>query len=168
MILRMKAFRRKRKQSVLGRETCPVITFEKMRARGSALIRAYAGDESVGEVFLEKDPVGNVPYVANIRVKPELQRCGVGTQLYEQAAQFACRVFRKPLHSDIYRSEMTDRFWQKQVQKGRAVCVTKVPRSMVEKGLPPDAFAIGRSGCKRYRLMCPAPPVLSRADRRHR
>jgi GNAT superfamily N-acetyltransferase len=148
----------------LGHSTCPVVTFRRRSPpKGSGirgvLIEAVADKRDVvGHIIVVKE--NDVPYVSDIRVLPQLQRCGLGTKLYEQAAQFACKAFKKPLHSSIERSAMSDRFWQKQVAKGRAVCVARTHEPPAEQ---PDWVPVpGRSGCVRYRLTCPAPTDLSK------
>lgn len=85
--------------------------------------------------------------VTNSIVKPSYRRRGIGTQLYERAAEVACRDFGLPLASDRHtsRSKFADAFWKKQVKKKRAVC-------------------IGDSGgkrCRMYMLSCPAPASLA-------
>lgn len=147
-------------------DACPVVTFKRREPpKGSgirgAAIDAIVNGESVGRAIVV---YGNsVPYVSDIRVSPKLQRCGVGTKLYEQAARFACKTFREPLHSDVERSAMSNRFWQKQVEKGRAVCVAKTGAPDIS--VPDWMATTGRGGCTRYRLSCPAPTDLSRQRR---
>lgn len=159
----------KRKRKSLGREACPVVTFRRRSPpKGSsirgAFIEAIADRQSVGHAIVVKED--GAPYVSDIRVSAELQRCGLGTRLYEQAAQYACDALAEPLHSDITRSVMSDRFWQKQVTKGRAVCVRAARYSVppVPDWMPTE----GRSGCVRYRLTCPAPTDLSKRKRARR
>lgn len=155
----------KRRKPLAG--SCPVVTFQRREPpKGSgirgAAIDAIVDGESVGRAIVVYGE--GVPYVSDIRVADELKRCGVGTKLYEQAAQFACKTFKEPLHSDFERSAMSNRFWQKQVAKGRATCVSKTHDTSTET---PDWLATtGRGGCVRYRLSCPAPKDLSRRRRR--
>jgi GNAT superfamily N-acetyltransferase len=59
--------------------------------------------------------------VGLINVDRDLQRCGVGTRLYERAARIACKRGVK-LRSDTSRSNKAEAFWRKQERKGRVVC----------------------------------------------
>lgn len=82
------------------------------------------------------------------------RRHGIGTQLYEKAAEVACEEFGLPLASDrsTSRSKMSEGFWKKQLKKKRARC-------------------IGESGSKRCYmavLSCPAPVSLDGTRRRRR
>lgn len=155
----------------------PFYTSEGVVLRGIEAHRAdlKANDNPVGMVNVRQDN-GGAPRVTYIGVSEQYQRCGVGTQLYERAAQLACKTFKKPLRSDVERSAMADGFWQKQVRKGRAVCLDTVS-AREDDGY--DAIpAHGRSGCYQYALLkCPAPPSLAgvrsrngrkRAARTHR
>ena len=160
---------------------CPIIKFKRSEPpknyyteiRG-ALIEATVGGQSVGKVIVVKEG-GGVPYVSFIRVEPEMQRCGLGTKLYEQAASYTCKAFKEPLHSDRERTAMSDGFWAKQVVKGRAACVSRMrnrPEVYESESywsiFNPEDPAIGRSGCERYKLTCPAPKDLSRRKRKRR
>jgi len=159
-----------RKHQQFGREACPVVVFRRRQPpKGSgirgALIEALVDKRNVvGHVIVVK--ADGVPYVSDIRVSPQMQRCGLGTKLYEQAAQYTCEAFKKPLHSDVERSAMSDGFWKKQVKKGRAVCTVQAqePASSTPDWIPVE----GRSGCARYRLSCPAPIDLSQPPPRRR
>jgi len=147
-------------------ETCPRVTFRRREPpKGSgirgAFIEAVVDRESVGHAIVVK--TNGVPYVSDVRVFPKMQRCGLGTQLYEQAAQFACAKFKQPLHSDVERSAMSDNFWRKQVQKGRAVCTA--PARSPASDVPDWVATTGRSSCSRFRLTCPAPMSLAKRYR---
>lgn len=104
----------------------------------------------------------NIAYVSHVLVDEAFHRCGVGTQLYERAAKIACKDFKHPLHSDVERTGYAQAFWEKQIRKGRAVCIARAPaRNPIEMHEP----VVGRGGCERYKLTCPAPKSLARARR---
>jgi GNAT superfamily N-acetyltransferase len=86
---------------------------------------------------------GRVMQVRAARVVPGAQRKGVGTKLYERAAQIACRDFGAPLASDSDRTAAAEGFWRKQVTKRRARAVDDI-----------------------YVLNCPVPKSLKGARRR--
>jgi len=67
------------------------------------------------------EPSGDL-HVKLIEVEPSIQRCGIGTQLYEKVAHWTRRK-KVRLLSDTHRSTDSESFWQKQVRKGRAECV---------------------------------------------
>lgn len=94
-------------------------------------------------------------YVERVDVDPKFQRCGIGTQLYTLAARAACAK-RMKLSSDIVRTAMSDGFWQKQVKKGRARCVSTADPVIAERAEREDVEdwipRYGRSGCDRYEL----------------
>lgn len=61
--------------------------------------------------------------VSSIDLHPRAQRKGLGTKLYEVAAEIACN-YDLPLVSDRLRSRFAEAFWRKQLAKGRAYAVT--------------------------------------------
>ena len=145
------------------KKSCPVVRFVVHTINStdirSATIEALVNGKQVGKAGVVKDR-SKPPYVWNIWVDPKTQRCGIGTKLYEQAASYACKALREPLHSDRLRTAMSDGFWAKQVAKGRASCATRTTKPSGK--LDPKQPIIGRSGCERFRLTCPAPVDLSR------
>jgi GNAT superfamily N-acetyltransferase len=83
-----------------------------------------------GEIDVEFNLDNGVPVSAQIKwisVRSDMQRCGVGTKLYERAARLACADGLK-LQSDTVRSSNAEAFWEKQVRKKRAVCLGPHPR----------------------------------------
>jgi hypothetical protein len=146
--------------------TCPVYTFELNDHSGSFEIIARDGTGMKAGV-IKVDEVestiegGYIPLVSWSHTELGHRRCGLGTKLYERAAQAACKLFQEPLHSDLTRSGMSDGFWQKQVKKGRAICVLK--------GDPPASYRLetdtikDRSSCIQYRLKTCAVTVLDGA-----
>lgn len=106
--------------------------------------------------------VVGVPYASHVEVDPEVRRCGIATALYEAAARAACKEFKAPLHSDKERSRAAQGFWQKQIAKGRAVCIkaTEPGRDDYEGPIS------NRGGCELYKLSCPAPKSLARGSAR--
>lgn len=82
----------------------------------------YAFDVSnaaglVASFSLEPRSYGLV--VTDIGVADGWRRSGIGTLIYEFAAELACRL-ETPLVSDAYRSHFAEAFWRKQLAKGRA------------------------------------------------
>lgn len=103
--------------------------------------------------------------VANTRVNATVQRCGVGTKLYEAAAQFGCTQLGAPLRSDYGRSAAAQSFWEKQVKKGRATCAKWIAGEVEAPDTRESAY--GRGNCDHYVLTCPI-ETLSRRRRRSR
>jgi GNAT superfamily N-acetyltransferase len=89
-------------------------------------VTAYEGKKMVGRVGVIKWNPPATPHktfmrVARIDVDESVRRQGVGTKLYERAARVACEArYDVPLASDTDRSPMSESFWRKQVDKGRA------------------------------------------------
>lgn len=126
--------------------------------------RAVPGEIGMIQVFQYGDKKSTA--VGKLRVRAELHRGGLGTKLYEAAAEAACREFRQPLSSDYKRSLSAQRFWEKQVKKGRAVCVRPASMGRDDYGAPPERSIAGRGRCAVYRLKkCPAPKTLGRSRR---
>lgn len=96
----------------------------------------------------KKKIAGKVRFVVRgVNVLEQFRRKGLGTKLYEMAAQEACRR-RAPLASDERIGDMSREFWAKQIRKGRATVLSKKGGS--EKGERAPV----------YSLTCPAPPSL--------
>lgn len=139
---------------------------EKLNYGGRALaVKIEAYEQNVkkgpwlGRVIVKQAVADAPPFVSNVVVDDPHLRSGIGTKLYEEAAKVACQQFKQPLHSDEERSLPAQRFWEKQVRKGRATCVERVD----EHRSHDDSMPIkGRGGCVRYRLTCPAPRTLQR------
>jgi GNAT superfamily N-acetyltransferase len=148
--------------------SCPVLRFtrEEKRVgkhlygvRVEALAKGVKG--RVGAITVaNRSSEPDVAFVSHILVDEAFHRCGVGTRLYERAAQIACKDFKLPLSSDSERSGYAQGFWEKQVRKGRATCVKAVPER--RSNCASDAL-VGRGGCERYKLTCPAPKSLAQA-----
>src|SRR3990172_12812133 len=106
-------------------KACPRLTFKRATASGGGMeglsITALAGKREVGVIIVRM--FDRDPYVSWIEVDPSLRRCGISTTLYEQAARAVCAKYGKPLSVDHERTAATEAFWQKQMQKGRAICV---------------------------------------------
>jgi len=114
-------------------------------------VTARDGRKPVGRIGVIKwnppaEPHKVYMKVARIDVDESVRRQGVGTKLYERAARIACESrYGKPLVSDTDRSPMSEGFWRKQVDKGRAV------RDETSRSF--------------YVLSCPAPRSLKGAKR---
>ena len=85
--------------------------------------------------------------VSSVSINKSYRRRGLGTQMYERAAEVACDSFGLPLASDrsTSRSKYSEGFWKKQLRKKRALCVG-------------DS---GSKRCHRAVLTCPAPASLA-------
>lgn len=110
---------------------------------GEGLVEARDAETNalVGEVYLERGSP-TVPSdawkISWISVEPEARRCRLGTRLYEQALEYACARGGR-LVSDTVRSQNAQRFWEKQVSKGRASCIDARPGTVLpsdRKGAP--------------------------------
>jgi len=106
----------------------------------------------------------DVPMIGYIEVARTHRRRGLGTRLYVAAAKEACRWLCMPLHSDTARTANAQAFWEKQARKGRATCERQVPANTwaSQHDLATESI-LGRGGCWRYKLTCPAPATLDRA-----
>lgn len=151
----------------MPKASCPRLTFKRkeLTIAGGQLYavrtEAWGFGMKLGAITVKYEGLSDsVPYVSYTLVDEAYQRCGIGTKLYQEAAKVACRSFKKPLHSDEERSEPAQRFWEKQIRKGRATCVGHI----VGRDDPDPLMPIkGRGGCARYKLSCPAPKDLGRA-----
>lgn len=106
----------------------------------------------VGRIVIDRDGT-----VTDVKVDKNHRRGGIGTQLYERAARISCSLLHKPLQSDTTRTAYAQAFWEKQVKKQRAACVQ---RCTTQKCSRDSRAIVGRGGCLRYRLTCPAPKTL--------
>jgi GNAT superfamily N-acetyltransferase len=125
-------------------------------------VQAYTGanrppDGWVGQVTIKEDAS-----VGDVHVLSSYRRRGLATQLYERAAQIACTKIGNPLHSDVERSGYAQAFWEKQERKGRARCLSRTAPKTADM----DTVIVGRGGCVRYALSCPAPTSLAGRKRR--
>ena len=93
----------------------------------SFAFRAYCDDQACGRIYAYRSKAkvsGKVVYaVKNIEVNEVARRKGVGTKLYEAAANEACR--RRGSLASVGRNPgaHSNDFWEKQAAKGRAVRV---------------------------------------------
>lgn len=153
---------------------CPKLAFSKIEDQATSRYVAHdpAANQTAGALFIEKR-IPNTFYVSYVLVNEGYKRCGIGTRLYEMAARDACAKGIR-LQSDRRRSAYSEKFWQKQVNKGRAVCIkpseltNKDRKEFSMKEFDADAF-IGRGGCDRYALVgCPETLQGQRKYRRKR
>ena len=142
-------------------------------------LMAYVMDKKYGELpvgwlvlerrglTINKKDYGNAMVIGQITVKDWALRSGVGTALYERAAQIAYERFGLPLRSDLDRSPEAQNFWEKQIRKRRARCLFKTT-APVPPG-PRDEALPYRGGCVAYQLTYPPPKTLAaaRLPRRH-
>lgn len=150
--------------------TCPAVTVRRAPLR---YLRGEIGwrfdafsptGARLGNVDIEVLP-DHMAMVGTAHVLQQYRRCGLGTRLYEAAAAWACTAGH-PLRSDASRSAMSEGFWAKQVQKGRAVCA--VPAIAWEHDAPPFRTIAGRGNCEYYRLTAPCPAPALDGPRRQR
>jgi hypothetical protein len=59
--------------------------------------------------------------IANVDVRPEGQRKGIGTTMYELVFDMTCK-HKLQMASSSQRSVFGESFWKKQIKKGRARC----------------------------------------------
>jgi hypothetical protein len=155
--------------------TCPKLTWT-VKAGGSVVdVKAFVGDRrvAVGTMWLNEPGSRRFPTVAQVsytRVANDLQRCGIGTQLYERLAKIACaRGFN--MASDTSRSRYSEGFWRKQRTKGRAQCLhargTLEARSHWPEE-PPDVSVPAESPCDQYVLKTACPTSLARVRKRRK
>jgi GNAT superfamily N-acetyltransferase len=83
---------------------------------------AYGG---VGEISVLYEEGGC--YVDNVEVDPEHQRQGIGTRLWEAAANFCWKRKKLALRSGYIVSSDALSFWLRQFKKGRATRVKTDP-----------------------------------------
>jgi hypothetical protein len=152
---------------------CGVLKFVVRRwSRGAFSINAaeQVGNEwiPVGLIHLDEQSVGRsrMPSLVVSMVKAKRLRCGVGTRIYEQALKLACKHQRR-LTSDTSRTVYSEKFWRKQVRKGRARCIDR-SRPAAKLTYEDGYFAhVGEWPCLRYRMKttCPQRFELGRGRR---
>lgn len=145
------------------KRACPRVRFVREALNpndrlGPVAIKAFVGPRQVGIITIR-----NLISVGFVDVHPGMQRCGLGTRLYEKAAKITCEGGHG-LRSDIERTAASQGFWEKQVRKGRAECAERVEPQTA----PDNESILGRGGCDHYRLKCPAPTSLAGRKRRQR
>lgn len=147
-------------------KTCPIPRFKvKQHPSGyAAAIEAIVDGEDAGVIQISKD---SEDAWAVAWIHAYSQRCGVGTKLYEQAVKFACKKGAR-LRSDTLRTLYSDRFWQKQIAKERAFCLTPAaPKPFT--AVADDGTAIyGRSGCEQYEIKAPCKATIDLSGQRRR
>ena len=87
--------------------------------RGGRNIVAIIDGRWVGGIDISFDFYNNQANVTRIEVDPKWRRRGVGTALYQKAAEISAR-YGLYLVSDTSRSNEAEEFWSKQERKGRA------------------------------------------------
>lgn len=158
---------------------CPPLTFKcegAVTEKSGLECRAFRDGEEVGRIDLAQAQEGDEPIEGLLQVsmvrafvdRPSEARCGVGTRLYEFAATEACRQGMR-LSSDTNRTRHSEKFWKKQVEKGRAECVYKSKKG--RRGADELDEHLGATGrrwrCRRYALKsCPSVIDLSGAQKR--
>ena len=131
------------------------------RSRGVVTLQAFIGREEAGfmELVAAEGEKNGLAVAYAETTKPG---AGVGTRMYEAAAQVACTSHRV-LMSDDKRSRFSEGFWKKQQRAGRATCDASRPGTRLND----DLSYRGNWRCHRYRLnACPAPPSLAGVKRK--
>lgn len=109
---------------------CPVVEIEHELSPGTLAIYAYANIDGkrthVGTLAAHADTVDGervfVTKSADIEEYGVLADCpGVGRRMYERAAEVACGLGGRIVGSRL-RSAFSEKFWKRQVTKGRATC----------------------------------------------
>ena len=139
----------------------PRLTYEHTQDHiGRHIIAALQDGQVIGTVRMTERK--SYVQVGHADVIHSARRQGIGTKLYTRAAKIACKKFGKPLASDDVRSVGAEGFWQKQLRKGRAVCVD----SSGAYGYDPETGRSTKSKihkCAVVSLSCPAPATLARS-----
>ena len=91
--------------------------------------------------------------VTFVSVDASLRRCGLGTELYTRAMKLA-QAKGLQLTSDSHRSTNSEGFWQKQLKKGRAVCVDKRRGHLVPGNDTPytNEDTVDHWDCRRFQM----------------
>lgn len=169
-----------------GPKLCPPLRF-KCEDEGTAeygpiitcrAINVEDGQEEAGWITLERakhldtqEFESDFMQIGMVRAFPRRRdeaRCGVGTRLYETALAEACRRGLR-LSSDTSRTRFSEKFWKKQVEKGRAECVYTQKKghrgaAMLDESLSDTGR---RWRCRRYAMKgCPSTIDLSGATKR--
>lgn len=143
------------KKVELGRaritKVCPALRFDHVGDKEGITITAFVLDGPdrgtwVGSIDSEiRD--GDLRVMMS-EVEPAFQRCGVGTRLYEHTMRIAQKK-KLRLVSDSQRSKSAETFWQKQVKKGRAVCIDEQPGHLY---VPGQGVEPNRWPCRRFAI----------------
>lgn len=132
-------------------KVCPALRFDHVGDREGITITAFVLDGPdrgtwVGSIDSEiRD--GDLRVMMS-EVEPVFQRCGVGTRLYEHTLRIAQKK-KLRLVSDSQRSKSAETFWQKQVKKGRAVCIDEQPGHLY---VPGEGVKPNRWPCRRFAI----------------
>lgn len=149
----MRAFKRTVDDRWQRIRSCPRLSFHVANPdhprESYAIIRAFA-QLPERKVFVGQIELSQHGRVEGIEVDPRVQRCGIGTALYSQAARYSCNVLGGKMQSDSILSAPARGFWEKQAAKGRASCVEKRSSGV----------------CNRYMMSCPVPESLAGGRRR--
>ncbi len=112
--------------------------------------RAMMGEQQVGYLDTYRYPDKGWLKSGLVEVDPSARRCKLGTKLYMAAADYACREGLEMV-SDVYRTEFSEGFWDKQRKRGRAACVTGAGGFRLDPAGDLDKV-IGSWPCERYKL----------------
>ena len=92
---------------------------------GGYTAAAYDGRRKVGQIQATKQRAGGKDVLSVHFIEVENRRQGVGTALYEQAAQDACAGGMLLASRGYARNARSGGFWAKQRRKGRTVQLTE-------------------------------------------
>jgi hypothetical protein len=137
------------------------------RQYGGTNVKAYVDGVLVGVAGTRtysaegRYHIPDIAPVGLLNVNEGFRRCRIATQMYEALQRKSCELGLR-LASDKYRTDATERFWRKQVEKGRAQCV--VGEGGVRLG--PNFKHVGEWRCHHYEMNEACPSVFDLGRRR--
>lgn len=119
------------------------VVAEKATRRMHALLHLelFVKGKPAGVIDIERFP--EYAQVRWVRVDRAFQRQGWATKLYEQAAHEADQRWAVPLTSDYRLEPETEKFWRKQVSKGRAAA-KMIPDTRFQSHAPRRVYQLKR------------------------
>lgn len=139
-------------------KACPPLKMDCKSDKYGVTCRARTSGGTVGQIHLSRirdhDDLLEVRF---IQIEKSSRRCGIGTKLYEEAARLAAEQGKR-MASDTSRTRATQRFWEKQVEKGRAQCIQAGLAVKLNENLEQMR---GRWKCKRFAMRTLKPGSLA-------
>lgn len=108
------------------RPACPIITYERAEAGSHITIKAFAQDadgeiSEVGRLRADKEGPDYVVHWSDVPFLALATCRGLGTNLYQEAANYACDLGYR-LAGSAHRSPFSQRFWDRQITNNHAFC----------------------------------------------
>lgn len=108
------------------RPACPIITYESAKAGNRITITAFAQDadgeiSEVGRLRADKEGPDYVVHWSDVPFLALATCRGLGTNLYQEAANYACDLGYR-LAGSAHRSPFSQRFWDRQITNNHAFC----------------------------------------------